>query len=196
MWLLQRQPRLEYRRNKSEHFLSMLPPSTAIWVGRQADEQNSGSGSPFVPVTGNYLSFGDSKFVPGLPQACLDVLIRSAPTVTADVLSLWEELREIIYDLSPVKRGLGFAPEGVNTYYSANCTQLDAQVCLPFFKDNPLGPENTRLVKTGPQEYILRVAAANVQGPPLSITMSDGIRLTVAYGDYGWFLPLPCNNCG
>lgn len=90
---------------------------------------------------GNYRGFGDSKFVPNVSKSKLQALV-FAESLFEDkkerdfVELLWKECSEKLYTLSKEKLLLGFPPNGVTTYFSANMTEADAIVVKQFLKDN------------------------------------------------------------
>jgi len=69
----------------------------------------------FVDSSGNYKSFGDSKFVPSLTPDAFHAVLSSTPGYaahTAVAEELWAAVRGPLFDLSPRARQLGLAPSG------------------------------------------------------------------------------------
>ena len=84
----------------------------------------------FMGNMGNYHSFGDSKFVPGLPKESFAKLVNAAagaaPAAAAaaggggvsKLQQLWEAVGDKIYSLEDGEREFGFSPAGCSAYYS------------------------------------------------------------------------------
>ena len=75
----------------------------------------------FLGNLGNYLSFGDTKFIPRCPSSSARAII-AASSKADELLGEWDALAEDIYDLSPSKRQMGLDGKGVSTYYSSDIT--------------------------------------------------------------------------
>lgn len=61
---------------------------------------------------------------------------------------LWNEIKDIIYNLRPGKTCLGFNPTGCTTYLSKNCTPEDNEKVQKWLKTQNMECYNTRLFKT------------------------------------------------
>nr|XP_008196345.1 PREDICTED: dipeptidyl peptidase 3 [Tribolium castaneum] len=111
---------------------------------------------------GNYKGFGDSKFVPGIAQDRLESLLAATP-VWPKIKELWAKVKNAMYDLSPGKTCLGYAPHGCTTYLSKNCTPEDNQRVQDWMKTQNIEGYNTRLFKTvlpdGKIDYEIRLAS-------------------------------------
>jgi len=134
----------------------------------------------FLGNVGNYLSFGDTKFIPQVPKTSFEKFL-TVCDAGEDVMKLWEECKNRMYSLSKTEQALGLPPEGLSTYYSANCVEEDAKLIQGWMDKNNLSPYNTRLFKTSEKEYVIRVAAADSK----TEEFTDGdVKITVQYGDH------------
>ncbi|VEL31118.1 unnamed protein product, partial [Protopolystoma xenopodis] len=121
----------------------------------------------FYANLGNYKSFGDSKFIPALPEERFSILVSSTKSFkdpSSGVSSLWSSLVPAIYSLNPRRLRLDFGPSaGITTYYSSNCTREDAKIVEGYFRATRTEGYNTRLFKKiedGKQIYLLKYASA------------------------------------
>ncbi|KAJ8926984.1 hypothetical protein NQ314_020545 [Rhamnusium bicolor] len=96
---------------------------------------------------GNYKGFGDTKFIPNIDQNRLEELLKLSK-IWDQLLPLWVELKDTLYDLKPGKTCLGYNPEGCTTYLSKNCTPLDHEIVQKWLKSEKIECYNTRLFKT------------------------------------------------
>ena len=76
---------------------------------------------------GNYLGFGDRKFVPSVNREKLESLVR-ASKAGLEVPEVMEKYMSHalgpMYDLEESKKFLGMPPGGVSMYFTPNCTQV------------------------------------------------------------------------
>lgn len=107
----------------------------------------------FLGNLGNYLSFGDTKFIP----RCISSSFRSivaASSVSDVLLPLWDEIAEEIYDLSPSKRQMGLDGKGISTYYSSDITTLEIKAVQAFLADQKLGDQVNSNVNLVPPIFL------------------------------------------
>jgi dipeptidyl-peptidase-3 len=67
--------------------------------------------SGIITNTGNYKGFGDSKFVPNLPAAKFEAVIKCSEAYCREpkvMQSLWDRCKDAIYLLKENTRSLGF----------------------------------------------------------------------------------------
>lgn len=146
---------------------------------------------------GNYLGFGDRKFVPSVSREKLESLIKvskaslEAPEVMQDYVN---RALGPMYDLDESKKFLGMPPGGVTMYFTPNCTQEDADLAREFMAAKNMEAWNTRLLKyeeDGQTVLDIRLASVESSTAP-SITMAaedfQGHRFKVSRGDYTFFL--------
>eukprot|EP00794_Sanderia_malayensis_P020439 gene20439-22454_t len=115
---------------------------------------------------GNYKSFGDTKFIPGIKKDKLKTIIwQSEAFKDHSVLMepLWGECCNAIYNVESRFCELGMEDKGISTYYSSNCKKEDVELVQEFMKEKDISPYNTRLFKTqskdGKCSYELRLAS-------------------------------------
>ncbi|EGP91460.1 uncharacterized protein MYCGRDRAFT_66700 [Zymoseptoria tritici IPO323] len=146
----------------------------------------------FLGNTGNYKSFGDSKFIPRVPSASVAALAKVSP----EAEKMWGSIQDAVYDTSSIaKLHLGYPEDGaVSTYYpdSPGITTAEITYVSDFLKDKGLLPENTRLRKTSSGDFELLIASA-VTSPAIrdlkesEWTLEDpvkGKKLRLVYGDH------------
>jgi len=148
---------------------------------------------------GNYRDFGDTKKVPGLPQEKLAALIRASTAYEKDSKSLERLLDSCLtrlYTLNDSVKQLGLGDKGVTTYFSANCTEADAELVKQYMKHKSLEPYNNRLFKTtkdGVNSYEIRLAAV-MSDADAAVTSEpeqfQGAEFRVTRGDYSPLLAL------
>ncbi|KAJ1493893.1 peptidase family M49-domain-containing protein [Baffinella frigidus] len=141
--------------------------------------------SVFFGNMGNYLSFGDTKFVP----RCEAMSIASIITASSDktLSAEWDAISTAVFDLSPGVKQMGLEGNGISTYYSPGITEAEIKVVQDFLQSQNLGDQayNTRLFKDG-GVYKLAVASAEVKP---SVTHDfNGTKIEVVYGDHAPFM--------
>jgi len=105
---------------------------------------------------GNYLSFGNSKFIPSIePYEFRKVMTDYFP----EYVSLYDALEHKIYSIDSSDRYLGYFPENSTKYFSPNMTQEDCNLVDKFLKEYKLEGWNTMAQKVGETYYILYPAS-------------------------------------
>ncbi|KAL2609542.1 hypothetical protein R1flu_028115 [Riccia fluitans] len=147
----------------------------------------------FMTNTGNYLAFGDMKFVPGIPEHQLDNIVRVCPLKgdkKKKLLDLWDKTRKRIYSLSPGVRRLGMPPKGVSAYYSKNMNLLEVQLISDWMIEFDEEPRNTRVWKRSDPsqhgdlpEYEVRIASTRCL-PTKTYRYKNKCVIHLVYGDH------------
>lgn len=153
--------------------------------------------SGLVYNMGNYLGFGDRKFVPSVSREKLEALIKAskayleAPDIIQDYMN---RAMGPLYSLEENKRFLGMPTTGVTMYFTPNCTQEDADLAKEYMAARNIEAWNNRLLKyeeNGQTVYDIRLASIE-QGPAKGITVDmdefQGHKFRVSRGDYAYFL--------
>ncbi|XP_066960436.1 dipeptidyl peptidase 3 isoform X2 [Macrobrachium rosenbergii] len=155
--------------------------------------------SGLVYNLGNYLGFGDRKFVPSVSREKLESLIKAskayleAPDVIQNYLN-----RGLgpLYNLEENKRFLGMPTCGVTMYFTPNCTQEDADLAKEYMAARNIEAWNNRLLKyeeNGQVVYDIRLASIE-KGEKNGITVENdefqGHKFRVSRGDYSYFLKM------
>ncbi|XP_046646528.1 dipeptidyl peptidase 3-like isoform X1 [Daphnia pulicaria] len=147
---------------------------------------------------GNYKGFGDSKIIPNITADKLEkfLIASKAFQSNADLVKVWNRIKNLIYDLSPKKCHLGLGDKGTTTYFSSNCTSEDADIVNRYFKSIQMEGYNNRVIKTeanGVAHYEIRLASVET-GPMAGITREpesfEGHQFSVTRGDYSPLLKL------
>jgi len=148
----------------------------------------------FYGNLGNYKSFGDTKFVPALPAERFHLFLSSSKASNKAVEALWDACCVRMYSLPPRQRQMGIGAEkGISTYFSANCTEADAELTNAFLDSIGLSAYNTRLFKSNDGDYTVRLASA--ARPPTTeagldeqkqknVHVYKGKTFTITVGDY------------
>lgn len=146
----------------------------------------------FLGNTGNFKSFGDSKFIPRIKLDQLEALAKQS----SDAQKWFNSFKDDLYESSSAARmHLGYPEKGhVSTYYpdSSDITQKEIEAISDFLKKKHLMPENTRLRQTSSGDYELLIASAvtepasrDIDGDEFSLDgLLEGKKLRVVYGDY------------
>ncbi|CAB3983514.1 dipeptidyl peptidase 3-like [Paramuricea clavata] len=122
---------------------------------------------------GNYKSFGDTKFIPGLAKERFKDAITCSVAYKKEkeiIENLCTSVLDDLYNLSNRRTQLGLEEQGLSTYYSSNCTRDDVVLVQDFMKEKEISPYNTRLFKVekeGNVEYQLRLASVATTAEPL-----------------------------
>ncbi|BHF65642.1 bifunctional diacylglycerol diphosphate phosphatase/phosphatidate phosphatase [Sparganum proliferum] len=142
---------------------------------------------------GNYLSFGDTKFIPAVSREVFTNIIELTDAYKSSeiVREIFERVIDSIYSTHPGRLRLAFPPEGITTYYSSNCTRADAELVQSFLNSKKMEAYNTRLVKSfekdakGRDNYALLVASAECREEEIENSgLPHSSTLKIRYGDY------------
>lgn len=133
---------------------------------------------------GNYLSFGDTKFVPSIPAEKVDRIVEAAAEVSGDaeLEALWQSVREPMYALDPEVRALGLGDAGVSRYYSDGIDREEIDLVSAFMKERGLEAWNTRLFED--EDGTLRLRIASVLEQPVFVHTFQGRKIAVERGDF------------
>ncbi|CAH8512161.1 unnamed protein product [Heterobilharzia americana] len=151
---------------------------------------------------GNYLSFGDTKFIPAISLKRVTELL-SLNNAFCDpktgLKALWEEIAPAMYSLSPRRLRLGFGPSEITTYYSGNCTRSDAELIQKYLESIKTEAYNTRVFKninSNSVIYSVRFASAEKRVQPVSFDdLPVNTSLHLEYGDYCELMKLLVDCC-
>lgn len=173
--------------------------SAAIEKGTAEDEVQAvlTYAAAFYSNLGNYKSFGDTKFVPNLPQDKFEAVIHASKAYTEDPKSIqtqWHQCKRALYSVEKREQQLGLGDEGITTYFSDNCTQADAELAKKFMFGKDISAYNTRLMKTVDDKqkvtYEVRLASAKATSEDgdcdikLGSYEFEGTTFNVTRGDY------------
>ena len=148
---------------------------------------------------GNYKGFGDSKFIPGLDVAKMELIIKSSKAYEQnkdEISRLWNLLIDPIFLLNDDIKSLGLKGKGITTYFSNNCTQADADLVTEWMKTKKLEAYMSRTFKTVNADrkanYEIRLASAehgDAEGITVPTEEYNGSSFTVTRGDHSEILP-------
>ncbi|XP_014228918.1 dipeptidyl peptidase 3 isoform X1 [Trichogramma pretiosum] len=146
--------------------------------------------------SGNYKSFGDSKIIPNLPVEKFEIFVKASKAYQEDTTgleSLWNKIKEPAYSLTEKVKSLGLGDKGLTTYFSANCTEADADLINEYMQKKHLESYNARCFKTDVKgdgfecRYEIRLASTETSDDP-SITLPEEVyknaQFKITRGDY------------
>ncbi|XP_015439984.1 PREDICTED: dipeptidyl peptidase 3 [Dufourea novaeangliae] len=147
---------------------------------------------------GNYKSFGDSKIIPKLPKEKFETVIKVSKAYKDNSKStdeIWNKIQDVVYSIKGKLKSLGLGDKGVTTYFSANCTDKDADLVNEFMQEKGLESYNARCFKTvnsgNMDSYEIRLASVKTDTDP-NITLSEEVyknaKFKIARGDYSQLL--------
>ncbi|KXT06498.1 hypothetical protein AC578_6077 [Pseudocercospora eumusae] len=147
----------------------------------------------FLGNTGNFKSFGDSKFIPRIKNDKLEALAKTSD----EARELYKRFKGDLYESSSIAAmHLGYPDQGhVSTYYpdSPTITTEEIAIVSDFFKDMGLMPENTRLQKKSNGDFELKIASAVADPARRDLKESEwtlpdgplkGTKVKLAFGDH------------
>lgn len=146
---------------------------------------------------GNYIGFGDRKFVPVISKEKLEALVK----VSKAYLEAPDKITQFLggalapmYNLDEDKKFFGMPPNGVTMYFTPNCTQADADLCKEYMTARNIEAWNTRLIKSQEDDkdlFDIRLASVE-QSDAKGITNKEDIfentTFKISRGDYSEIL--------
>ncbi|KAF2072217.1 hypothetical protein CYY_006462 [Polysphondylium violaceum] len=134
----------------------------------------------FYSNMGNYLSFGDSKFIPRINKDKFQLVINSLND--SKLTLLWNKCSELMYSLKKNELELGIDGTGVSTYYNPGITKDEIKKVQDYMNSVSLSAYNTRLFKVGQDHYKLLLASAETK--PTTTVDYQGTKIDITYGDW------------
>lgn len=133
---------------------------------------------------GNYKGFGDTKIVPGIKSDCFERLLKVS-TIWEQLQPLWVHLKDIVYDLSPGRKCLGYPPQGCTSYLSKNCDASDSERVQNWLKTQQIQCYNTRLFKkVHGEEIVYEIRQAGKEIGEVKKVVEGNVTFLVTKGDY------------
>ncbi len=131
---------------------------------------------------GNFKSFGDTKFLPRVPEEVFRKIVAASGSDKAK--SLYEQVSMYIYGEKPEEcLLLGYPNDGhVSGYYSKNVSKADVDFVQKWADVKGFSTLNTRLFKLENGNYELLVASG--ESKPSSEHTHEGKSIKVVYGDF------------
>lgn len=150
----------------------------------------------FLGNSGNYKSFGDSKFIP----RCSDKTVAALAATSPEATKPYEATNGAIFSHDDAAAmHLGFPDQGhMTTYYpdSKNITKDEIEAVSAWMEKKGLLPENTRLRKNSDGTFEILIASAITSipaeggdiGKETQFTVEDGLlkdkTIKLTFGDY------------
>ena len=149
----------------------------------------------FLDNTGNYKSFGDTKFVPECSEENFKKFFLLTPYWSAheeEFNRIYDRIVKFLFNHETPYGLIDWAEKkGTTGYYSPNVTLADAEKVKAITIKKGLKSENNRLTKQGENSFTLRVASVEAKR---EIWEEDGIKITIEYGEFGSFLKRVSDN--
>jgi dipeptidyl-peptidase III len=142
----------------------------------------------FFQNCGNYLGFGDTKFIPELEHEEFLAIIKSSKAYrnnTEKFEKLFSLIMRETFAIDAPYHEIGFGDEGSNGYYSPSLTKEDVDVVDEYLRERKISDLNTRIVKLGHNRVEVLIASV-LKGNIDALYKNYHIRLT--YGDFAPFL--------
>lgn len=130
---------------------------------------------------GNYLSFGDSKFVPACSRETFEKVFALVPEASTKIAPLVDK----VFSLADNELTLAYPPAGISAYYSPNMLEQDVVFVEEFLKSVRRLPCNTRVLKLGDKHYEVLVASVTAATTEHEY---EGARIVVRQGDYAEYM--------
>ncbi len=151
----------------------------------------------FFSNLGNYLEFGDTKFVPALPVERLEAIVSIAARLQGQgsqsaMLGMFGALKQKIYSLDPKERLLAMPGEGVTGYYGPDVTSDDVAFVGRYLESKKIEAWNTRITmqpagKDPGAPKIVKIQIASVNRSEVRDTF-EGRPVLIGYGDHSEIL--------
>lgn len=148
---------------------------------------------------GNYLSFGDKKFIPRVDRETFEKMLQSFDKYMHEDQnqSPLNVILDLAYSLKDNEKLLGYYPTGVTSYTSPNMTKEEVEKVNQLLVSEGIELWNTRLSKykslKGKQKIIVHVASTETRTKELG-EIEEGLSCELVYGDYGLELRNVINN--
>lgn len=143
---------------------------------------------------GNYLGFGDKKFIPEVPQGQLWSWIKKTNfySLASDTIdSIWQDISFAMYAYKTPHGQIGhFDQDGSTGYYSDNVTEENAKFVMEFAQSRSMLLENTFLVKQSEGYYTILVVSSEKNKLKQASEFYEwkGATIEVQYGFLGSFM--------
>lgn len=140
-----------------------------------------------------------------MPETIFKVIIIVSKAYENDpkgIEEIWTKVQNVIYSTEGKLKSLGLGEKGITTYFSANCTDKDAELVNDFMQNKGLESYNARCFKIANKQndsegskniniYEIRLASVEINDNP-NITLSEEVfknaRFKITRGDYSKLL--------
>jgi len=142
---------------------------------------------------GNYVSFGDKKFIPNINPDKFWIVIISSKAYEEhkdSITDIWNNIKEVMYKTEAPFANIGFRENGgLTTYYSANMTKKEAEKIKGFQEKERIAPWNTRIIKEDEKTFCLTIASAEKGHLPyIKDHEWEGVKVRVENGEFAPFI--------
>jgi dipeptidyl-peptidase-3 len=127
---------------------------------------------------GNYLGFGDTKFIPRISKSDLESLIAPYPEVSAKFASVSEAL----YSEDPTTRTLGWPPKNQTAYYSPRDFAKEEGTAIDALLEAAKISVNNTVIAREAERYVVRTLSVVVDEVGVQIGTHNGLPVFVTKG--------------
>lgn len=132
-----------------------------------------------------FRGFGDTKFLPDVPVEKVETLLAATFPEEPDFWA--KHCLKPMFNYVKLVRNLGFPPQGITTYWSANCDESDAAIVAEYLTEKRIDAYNQRVFKTvedGQVSYEIRLASQQLKNESDVDEVRKDIRFRITRGDY------------
>ena len=145
----------------------------------------------FFQNCGNYLSFGDTKFVPEISKEKFYAFLTltRAYQLNKEIFDeIWLNVEKELFEANQPYYEIGLPDEkALSPYYSTNITRADTDLIKEFLKKNDISQLNTRVIKLVGEEADFEVRMASIE-TGVKVYEFEGKKILIKKGDFSPFL--------
>ncbi len=146
----------------------------------------------FFQNCGNYLSFGDTKFIPKISKEKFIAFIKLTRAYKSNKESfedIWLNVQQELFEFKQPYYEIGLPDENaLSSYYSTNITRSDTEFIKEFLKNHDISSLNTRVIKFAADydvNFEVRVASVEISSQTYEF---QGKKIVIQKGDFSPFL--------
>lgn len=141
----------------------------------------------FLSNCGDYLAFGDTKFVPAIAPEKVELIARAAAREKGDdrIGELFAQVRYKMFSLEADERGLGLEGKGTSNYYGEDLTEADIAKVEAVLREHHIESWNTRVFRQVVDDApALVVQVASLREGEQWLQKDAETRVLLRFGDY------------
>jgi dipeptidyl-peptidase-3 len=115
----------------------------------------------FYSNSGNYSSFGNTKFIPELDYEKFEEILKCSSNYN-EIKYIWDCIKDIVYDDSTSFKTISLNEKnGKNSYYLGDLKEDHIKMIDKFLLGKGIEPLNTRLMMINPSKFCYLVASVD-----------------------------------